>query len=111
MTGYKYKIILKESNEYVTIRIYDREVTWYESVSDSLDTSLRNNGTQIISLISSTFQGVLIPCKHNSILRIKAKFSLAFVQALILLLGSFLLLARRSAVCEKKRLHSLLINP
>ena len=44
-------------------------------------------------------------------LRIKAKFSLAFIHALILLLGSFLLLTRRSAVCEKKRLHSRFIPP
>ena len=64
-----------------------------------------------ISLILSTFEGVLVPRKHSSMLRIKAKFSLAFIHALILLLGSFLLLARRSAVCEKKLLHSLLIPP
>ena len=63
-----------------------------------------------ISLIS-TFEGVLVPCKHGIMLWIKAKFSLAFIHALILLLGSFLLLARRSAACEKKRLHSLLIPP
>ena len=43
-------------------------------------------------------------------LRTKAKFSLAFIHALILLLGSFLLLARRLVVCEKKRLHPLLIH-
>ena len=47
----------------------------------------------------------------SSILWIKVKFSLAFIYALILLLGSFLLLARCSAVCEKKRMHSLLIPP
>ena len=64
-----------------------------------------------ISLILSTFEGVLVPRKHSSMLRIKAKFSLAFIHALILLLGSFLLLARRSAVCEKKQRHSLLIPP
>ena len=62
-----------------------------------------------ISLILSTFEGVLVPRKHNCILRIKAKFSLAFIHALILLLGSFLLLARRSRACEKKLLHPLLI--
>ena len=64
-----------------------------------------------ISLMLSTFEGVLVPRKHSSMLRIKAKFSLAFIHALILLLGSFLLVARRSAVCEKKLLHSLLIPP
>ena len=64
-----------------------------------------------ISLILSMFEGALVPCKHSSILRIKAKFSLAFVHALILLLGSFLLSARCSAVCEKKQLDFLLIPP
>ena len=64
-----------------------------------------------ISLILSTFEGVLVPRKRSSMLGIKVKFSLAFVHALILLLGSFLLLGRRSAVCQKKRLHSLLIPP
>ena len=64
-----------------------------------------------ISLILSTFEDVLVPYKHSSMLRIKAKFSLAFIHALIIILRSFLLLARRSAVCKKKRLHSLLIPP
>ena len=64
-----------------------------------------------ISLILSTFEGVLVPCKHSSMLRIKTKFSLAFIHALTLLLGSFLLLARHSGVCERKQLHSLLIPP
>ena len=64
-----------------------------------------------ISLMLSTFEDVLVPRKHSSMLRIKAKFSLAFIHALILLLGSFLLLARHSPICEKKRLHSLLIPP
>ena len=64
-----------------------------------------------ISLIISTFEGVLAPRKHSSMLLIKAKFSLAFIHALIVLLGSFLLLAKRSAVCKKKRLHFLLILP
>ena len=64
-----------------------------------------------ISLMLSSFEGVLVPCKHSSMLQIKAKFSVAFIHALILLLGSFLLLARRSAVCEKKQLHSLLVPP
>ena len=64
-----------------------------------------------ILLILSTFEAVLVPRKHSSMVRIKAKFSLAFIHALILLLGSFLLLARRSAVCEKKQRHSLLIPP
>ena len=62
-----------------------------------------------ISLMLTTFEGVLEPRQQNSMLRIKAKFSLAFIHALILLVGSFLLLARRSAVWEKKQLHSLLI--
>ena len=53
----------------------------------------------------------LFHAKHSSMLWIKAKFSLVFIHALILLLGSFLLLARRSVVCKKKRLHSLLIPP
>ena len=64
-----------------------------------------------ISPILSTFEGVLGPCKHSSMLQVKAKFGLAFIHALILLLGSFLLLARRLVVCEKKRLHPLLIHP
>ena len=64
-----------------------------------------------ISLILSKFEGVLVPRKHSSILQIKAKFSLAFIHALIVLLGSFLLVARSSAVCEKRRLHSLVIFP
>ena len=64
-----------------------------------------------ISLILSTFEGVLVPCKHSSMLRTKAKFSLAFIHALILLSGHFLLLGRCSAVCEIKQLHSLLIPP
>ena len=37
----------KRSNEYVTIHIYDREVTWIESISDSFDITLSNNDTQI----------------------------------------------------------------
>ena len=61
-----------------------------------------------ISLILSTFEDVLVPRKHSSVLRIKEKFSLAFIHALILLLGSFLLLGRCSPISEKKRLHSLL---
>ena len=64
-----------------------------------------------ILLILSVFEGALVAYKHSSILRINANFSLAFVHALILLLGSFLLSARCSAVCEKKRLHFLLIPP
>ena len=64
-----------------------------------------------ISLMLSTFEGVLVPHKHSSMLRIKTKFILDFIHALILLLGSFLLLARLSAVCEKKRLHPLLLPP
>ena len=48
---------------------------------------------------------------NSSVLRIKAKFSLTFIHALILLLGCLLLLARRSAVCRKKLQHSLLIPP
>ena len=64
-----------------------------------------------MSLILSTFEGALITRKHSSVLRIKAKLILAFIHALILLFGSFLLLARRSAVCKKKLLHSLFIPP
>ena len=44
---YKQKKYRDRSNEYVTIRIYDLEVTQNESVSDSFDTALCNNGTQI----------------------------------------------------------------
>ena len=36
MTGYKQKISKKRSGEYVAIHIYDHEVAWSESVSDSL---------------------------------------------------------------------------
>ena len=64
-----------------------------------------------ILLILSTFEGVLVPRKRSSMLGIKAKFSLAFIHALILLVGYFVLLARRSLVCQKKRLHSMLIPP
>ena len=64
-----------------------------------------------ILLILSTFEGVLVPHKHSTMLRIKATFSLDFIHALILILGSIFLLARRSAVCEKKRQHFLLIPP
>ena len=35
MTGHKQKISKKRSQEYVTIQIYDHEVIWNESVSDS----------------------------------------------------------------------------
>ena len=49
----------------------------------------------------------LFPIQQSSILGIKATFSLAFIHALILLLGSFLQLVRFSAVSHKKRLHSL----
>ena len=49
--------------------------------------------------------------KHSSTLWIEAKFNLAFIYALILLLRSFLLLARLSVVCDKKWLHSVLIPP
>ena len=65
----------------------------------------------LILLILSTFECVLVPYKHSSMLQSKAKFSLAFIHALIIILGSFLLLARLSGVCEKKQLHSLLIPP
>ena len=35
MTGYKQKISKKRSDDYVTIHIYDHEVAWNESVSDT----------------------------------------------------------------------------
>ena len=76
-----------------------------------IDITRSNKAHRSISLILSTFEGVFFPCKHSSMLWIKAKFSLAFIHALIIILRSFLLLARRSAVCKKKRLHSLLIPP
>ena len=63
-----------------------------------------------ISLILSTFESILVPRKNSSILQIKAKFSLALIHALILFSSSFVLLARRSAVCKKKQLYSLLIR-
>ena len=44
-----------------------------------------------ISLILSTFEDVLVPYKHSSMLRMKAMFSLAFIHALIIILRSFLL--------------------
>ena len=47
MTGHKQKISKKRSQEYVTIQIYDHEVIRNESVSDSFDVTLSNNGTQI----------------------------------------------------------------
>ena len=37
----------KRFDEYVTIYIYDYDVTWNESVSDSFDITFSNNGTQI----------------------------------------------------------------
>ena len=45
MTGYKTKMSTKRSDEYVTIYIYDYDVTWNESVSDSFDITFSNNGT------------------------------------------------------------------
>ena len=107
------KISKKRTNEYVSVHLHDREVTWNESASDSFDPLLllATMVHRSISLILSTFEDVLVSLKHNYILRIKAKFSLAFIRALILLLGSFLLLARRSGVWKKKWLHSLLIPP
>ena len=45
--GIKQKISKNRSDEYVTIHIYDSYVTWNESVSDSFDITLSNNGTQI----------------------------------------------------------------
>ena len=42
------KISTKRSDEYATIHIYDNHITWNESVSDSFDITLSNNGTQII---------------------------------------------------------------
>ena len=46
-------------------------------------------GHKSISVILSTFEGVLVPVKHNvldnKILRTKAKFSLALIHTLILL--------------------------
>ena len=110
MTGHKQKISKKRSEEYVTIQIYDHKVIWNESVSDSFDLSATMAHRSIL-LIFSTFEGIFVPCKHSSMLWIKARFRLAFIHALILLLGSFLLLARCSAVCEKKQLHSLLSSP
>ena len=48
MTGYKQKkISKKKSDEYVTINIYDHEVTWDVSASDSFDITLSSNGLQI----------------------------------------------------------------
>ena len=47
MTGHKQKISKKRSQEYVTIQIYDHEVIWNESVSDSFNITLSNNGKQI----------------------------------------------------------------
>ena len=40
--------------------------------------------------------------KHSSLLRIKAKFSLAFIHALILLLGSFLLFSKTFSSMQKE---------
>ena len=41
------KVSKNRTNKYVTIYIYDREVIWNESVSDSFDDTLSNNSTQI----------------------------------------------------------------
>ena len=46
MTGHKHKISKKRPDEYITIHIYDHEVIWNESVSDSFGITLSNNGTQ-----------------------------------------------------------------
>ena len=40
-SGYKQKISRKRSGKYVTIRIYELEVTWNESVSNSFDITLQ----------------------------------------------------------------------
>ena len=45
--GIKQKMSTKRSDEYVTIYIYDYDVTWNESVSNSFDITFSNNGTQI----------------------------------------------------------------
>ena len=104
------KYLKKEQKKYVTIHIYDREVIGNESVIYSmlLSATMTHRSMSVILL---TFEDVLVPRKHTSILRIKAKFSLAFFHVLILFLGSFLLLRKLSAVCEEKRLHSLLTPP
>ena len=110
MGGYKQKISKKRPDEYVTIHIYDCDVTWNESVvvhSILLSATMAHRSISLISM----FGGVLVPHKHSNMLQIKAKFSLAFIHALVLLLGSFLLLVRCSAVCKKKRLHPLPIPP
>ena len=60
-------------------------------------------GNRSVLMILSTFESVLVPRRHSSTLRIKAKFSLAFIHALVLLLGSFLLLARGSVEKNAKR--------
>ena len=104
------KISKKKSDEYVTSHVYDHEVTWNESVSDSFDITLSNNDIQI------NFANIInvLGCSCSTQTQqheLSFKFSLAFIHALILLLGSFLLLTRRSAVCEKKRLHSRFIPP
>ena len=39
----------KRQDEYVTMHIYNNEVTWSESVSDSFDITLNNNGTAQIN--------------------------------------------------------------
>ena len=95
------KISKKKSDECVTTHVYDHEVTWNESVSDSFDITLSNNDTQI------NFANIInvLGCSCSTQTQqheLSFKFSLAFIHALILLLGSFLLLTRRSAVCKKK---------
>ena len=60
-TGYKYKEISKEgTNKYVTIHIYDREVLGNESVNDSSRCYFQQQWHTAISLILSTFEGVLV---------------------------------------------------
>ena len=105
------KVSKNRTNKYVTIYIYDREVIWNESVSDSFDDTLSNNSTQINFADIINVWECSCSRKLSSILRIKEKFSLAFIHALTLLLGSFLLLTIHSAVCEKERLHFLLNLP
>ena len=47
MTGYKSKNYIKRQQiKYVTIHIYDHEVTWNESVSDSLDVTQQHTSNQ-----------------------------------------------------------------
>ena len=73
--------------------------------------SLSNNGTRINFADIFNVWGCFCSVQTQQHALNQGKVQSSFYPSLILLLGSFLLLARCLAVCEKKQLHSLLSSP